>query len=121
QLTCGNPCRLGFRFPVNSSLPAATISVPGGPNCMFIHEWEDSMPRPWDKVISQRPPVLEAARSWYDKWIRGERHGAGNGADLHDKPQAEAPGEKAVQDDTPLEAYAESLKTDTVAEEVEQS
>lgn len=74
------------------------------------------MPLSWEKVKRQRPPVLEAARNWYEKWVRGERPGTDNGFDRQGGPHPEPPVEGANQDSKPLQAYAEPLKIDVVTE-----
>ena len=70
------------------------------------------MPIRWDKVVSQRPHMLAAARGWYDKWIRGE-DGTNDGAKGHGKtPISIADETEAIQ----LDAYAEPIKLEDVIE-----
>ncbi len=68
------------------------------------------MPIPWDKVIPQRPHVIEAARGWYEKWIRGERSDA-KGAN-HGERTPLRPEEAEIK----VEAYAEPIKFEDVVE-----
>lgn len=72
------------------------------------------MPIRWDKVVSQRPHMLAAARGWYDKWIRGEHDGSNGGA------KARGKGPISIADETgeaiQLDAYAEPIKLEDVIE-----
>lgn len=72
------------------------------------------MPIRWDKVVSQRPHMLAAARGWYDKWIRGEHDGNNGGTKARGKTPISIADEtdEAIQ----LDAYAEPIKLEDVIE-----
>lgn len=67
------------------------------------------MPFSWEKVIPHKPQMLEAARGWYDKWVRGERaHASANDA----AQQREPAGDEMAS----VSAYAETVKIEDVVE-----
>lgn len=67
------------------------------------------MPFSWEKVISNKPHVLETARGWYDKWIRGERVQA-SANDAVDRTEPDPTEVRGVS------AYAEPIKIEDVVE-----
>lgn len=67
------------------------------------------MPFSWEKVIPHKPQMLEAARGWYDKWIRGER--------VHTSANDGADRSEPVSDGMePISAYAEPVSIEDVVE-----
>lgn len=69
------------------------------------------MPIPWEKVMPHRPQMLQTARGWYEKWIRGERASANDAAGTVDAAARQF-------EDTPgtVDAYAEPVSIEDVVE-----
>lgn len=64
---------------------------------------------PWEKVIPHKPQMLETARGWYDKWVRGERVKT-SANDAAEPVDDFADGRNQVN------AYAEPVKIEDVVE-----
>lgn len=67
------------------------------------------MPFSWEKVIPHKPQMLEAARGWYDKWIRGESMQAS----ANDGAARNRPVDDGIE---PVAAYGEPVKIEDVVE-----
>lgn len=67
------------------------------------------MPFPWEKVMPHKPHMLETARGWYDKWIRGER----TKASANDPVE---PMDDFADGMNQVNAYAEPVKIEDVVE-----
>lgn len=67
------------------------------------------MPFSWEKVIPHKPHMLETARGWYEKWIRGERvqSSANDAVDRSEPISDHVNG---------VDAYAETIKIEDVVE-----
>jgi methyl-accepting chemotaxis protein len=75
---------------------------------------EGVMPIPWEKVMPQRPQMLQTARGWYEKWIKGDRPSANDGIARRAEPE-NAPPEFEDGGDK-VEAYAEPVSIEDVVE-----
>lgn len=72
------------------------------------------MPIPWEKVVPHRPQMLQTAKGWYEKWIRGERASANDGMDRRGSLDDDAA--RFENDGDKVEAYAEPVKIEDVVE-----
>jgi chromosome segregation ATPase len=72
------------------------------------------MPIPWEKVMPHRPQMLQSARGWYDKWIRGERSSANDG--MERAPHSDDRANQFEEGDDKVEAYAEPVSIEDVVE-----